>query len=158
MEPSGHLPRLWQCSDREHCSIIVYHHATPPARVSLAVSALVSIVGRRRISTEKKSFGFGALNKLFKLMSCVRIALLLSISFYLSLSFSCCCVPHSAQSPPGNALHKIIGDFHIDLCIRLVVHWLLLGCSSSSIFSSISNSSRGSANVLSKPDQRLKDW
>lgn len=44
---------------------------------------LVSIVGRRRISAEKKSFGFGALNKLSKLMSCVRIALALPLSLSL---------------------------------------------------------------------------
>lgn len=102
--------------------IIMLH---PPC-TSLCSSLHSSRLDRRRISAEKKSFGFGALNKLSKLMSCVRIALALPLSLSLfislSLSFSCCCVPHSAKSPPGNALHKIIGDFHIDLCIRLVVH------------------------------------
>lgn len=69
---------------------------------------LVSIVGRRRISAEKKSFGFGALNKLSKLMSCVRIALALplSLSLYFPLSLSVA-VAYPTQQRVPLAMHCI---------------------------------------------------
>lgn len=59
--------------------IIMIH---PPC-MSLCSSLHSSRLDRRRISAEKKSFGFGALNKLSKLMSCVRIALALPLSLSL---------------------------------------------------------------------------
>lgn len=150
---------FWSRALLDYCISSCYTPlACPSARLcTRLVSIVVASALKRNLS------GSGRLTSCPSLwVVCVSLSLCLSVSLYfpfpLSISLSCCCVPHSAKSPPGNALHKIIGDFHIDLCIRLVVHWLLLGCSSSSIFGSISSSSRGSANVLSKPDQRLEDW
>lgn len=152
---------FWSRALLDYCISSCY---TPLARPSARLcTRLVSIVVASAL--KRNLSGSGRLTSCPSLwVVCVSLSLCLSLSLSLFsspsrfLSLSCCCVPHSAKSPPGNALHKIIGDFHIDLCIRLVVHWLLLGCSSSSIFGSISSSSRGSANVLSKPDQRLEDW